>query len=340
MTSRPEAFVQNLVDDAPQTWTEVGTRVVRSSFPSPLKELSVWASTALAEELGDDWPRNFITKNEGRPLLATLLAPFWASYVYRLAEIASQLKVLHDVPGMSQLRADMVGPPSEDSWGHSLLVLSLAGLEYRRSGVVAVEVPTSPGTWHPDVALAGEAGPVLVECFRMVLGAPAIERMKSSASDDGSIEEPIDEWKRIGARLVGKAGQASQNDGWLRCELDSGIFHNIDWYQHSLGTGSLQEKLSWLSTHLQESLSVTGDLAGAVVSSPLMHDVVRSDGDHIFDDGCVAIARNVPGGRYRETFIVPTSADGNAQVEIWTDLYSAEPTWLNWALTKMGLATL
>ena len=250
MTDSGDDFVKTLVANAPQTWSEVGARISLSEFPTALKELGRWSTAALSEELGDDWPTEFITKNK-RPLVPTLLAPHLSVYIYKLAEVGLQLKLLRDVAGMSRLRADMIGPPSEDSWGHSLLVLSVAALEYRRSGDVAVEIPGSPGAWHPDLALTREQSPILVECFQMVVGQQAIEMIKSGRSDAPNL---IDEWKRVGRPVSDKSSQASQHNGWLRCELNSGIFHNIDWYEHSLGVGSLEDRLGWLVFRLRESL--------------------------------------------------------------------------------------
>jgi hypothetical protein len=147
----------------------------------------------------------------------------------------------------------------------------------------------------------------------------------------------IDEWSRVGARLVDKSGQAGQCGGWIRCEVDSGIFHNTDWYRDSLGTGSLEDKLKWLAAHIRESLEFSSELGGVVLSSIPMHDLPqRPDDACVLEDGCHALLRNLPGARQREIFVVPTSSKGQEDVSVWTELYSDEPTWLNWVLSELG----
>jgi len=333
-----EDLVRALESNAPRTWTELASRISNGGFHDVWKRLAVSATAALAEELGDEWPGKFIDTN-GKPLVATLVAPVFASYIFRLAEIGFQLKLLRGVKGMSKLRADMIGPPTPESWGHSQLVLSLAALEYRRNGDVEVEIDMGPESWAPDVALAGETSRILVECLRMVIGAPAIERLRTERL--GRESRMIDEWSRIGRRLVDKSGQAGQGGGWIRCEIDSGIFHDTDWYQHSLGSGSLEEKLNWLAGHLREALEFSSELGGVVLSSIPMHDLPqRPDDACVLEDGCHALLRNLPGARQRETFVVPTSKKGQENVSVWTKLYSDEPTWLDWALSELGLLAL
>jgi len=292
-------------------------------------------SAGSGEAQGDDWPSRFITKNDGRPLLTTVLAPHLASNLFKLAEVGLQLTLLRDIEGMRKLRAELADPSSEGSFGHSLLVLSVAALEFRRSGRVAVEIAMQEGGWTPDVALASGPGPFFTECFRMVVGVSARTRLETAP--EGGSADPIDEWSRVGARLVDKAGQASQQAGWLLCELDSGIFHDITWYRDSLGTGSLSEKLDWVIARVRESLEHSGRIAGVVVSSPPMGEGVGlPDQDCRLEDGCKALARTLVGGRSRQTFVVPMSASGKMEAEIWNDLYSDEPKWLNWALGEVG----
>lgn len=332
MSTNPPAFVEQLTANAPRTWSEVRSRVSEGSFPDLLKELCAAAIPLISEEIGDDWLGRFQDRN-GVPLILGLLAPIYGAYLIRTIELGFQLRLLRTIPGMTRLRSDIVGPPTAESWGHSQLVLSLAALEQRRTGAAEVEIKLGPDTWTPDVALATPDGPVYVECLRMVIGSSIVEQMRTGASTTALL---YDEWSRIGARLVDKAGQPSQRRGWLRCETDSGIFHDTDWYSHSLAVGTLESKLEWLATNLRESMVASGDLGGIVFSSIPMHGLPQlADTECTLSDGARALLRNLPGGRRRETFIVPLSAS-DSETDVWSDLYSSEPSWFEWALGELA----
>lgn len=143
----------------------------------------------------------------------------------------------------------------------------------------------------------------------------------------------VDGWTRIASRIINKRPQAKA-EGWLRVELDDGMFQNERWYEQDFTGGSLEDKTKLFCHLLRQSIGEQyDDLRGIVLSSPPFLST-SEDATEILDDGSVALRRNLPATRIRETFIVPLATSAIQEAEIWDQLYTSEPTWLSWSRTR------
>ncbi len=185
--------------------------------------------------------------------------------------------------------------------------------------------------WKPDVLFDGvDGGQIVVECFVQVVGYAA------SSILSGTRSRPVNEFARIGARLVDKARQASQRGGWLVCELDDGMFGPTSWYTAGLHGLSLVEKTTALKRAITSSMAPIGDVHGLVVLSPPAPGA-GSAKTVSPEDRVTALRRLLLGGRCRETFVLPFSDSGIREQSNWVELFDSEPTWLNWALGQLDL---
>jgi hypothetical protein len=135
--------------------------------------------------------------------------------------------------------------------------------------------------------------------------------------------------------IIRKAGQPASAGGWLRCELNDGMFAAHPWFSSALAAMPLPDKTATLAEGVREAMLIIGDLHGVVFSSPAMRSASVPDETHHQQDAYIALRRALPGGRIRETFIIPSEHAADSESAAWDQLYDQEPTWLHWALAAV-----
>jgi hypothetical protein len=141
-------------------------------------------------------------------------------------------------------------------------------------------------------------------------------------------------WPRVEARLRQKAAQSARaGGGWLRTDLMDGTWQFTPWAR-----ASLHQKVGELCIMVKRALAQVDGVSGIVISS----GACVAQGQFLglstrTVDHCYGFVRPLPGHRVRETMIIPVTAAGRSESDIWADLYSTEDSWLNWALGRAGL---
>ncbi|HEV2347945.1 MAG TPA: hypothetical protein VGS97_27910 [Actinocrinis sp.] len=328
----PTARAADFIRTAPRTFADLSTKINASTYPELWKSRGVWASGVLAEVLGDDWPGKFQAKAK-QPYLRFALAPYTLQHVASLVEFAARLRVLDGSPGLPTVLRQMRSQLEAGVINSARLQFDVAALEKRRSNTVALEVDRGPRNWKPDVMLAHGESPIGVECLYMGVGDEVAVQLQKSAAEGAE----IDGWKRIGAKLATKAGQPAQDGGWLRCELDEGMFANEPFMKSALAAAPLEHKGAQLAQGALEQMAISGDIHGVVFSGLPGNPASKEDEAHSLPDGSVALRRTLPGERIRETFIIPNAGTASPECKVWLNLYDDEPSWLQWALMQAGL---
>lgn len=141
-------------------------------------------------------------------------------------------------------------------------------------------------------------------------------------------------WPRVEARLLQKATQSARaGGGWLRTDLMDGTWQFTPW-----ASASLDEKTGEISKLIKPVLARVDGVAGIVISSGACVAQGAFPGlSTRTADRCYGFVRPLPGHRVRETMIIPVTAAGRSEADIWAGLYNTEPTWLDWALSQAGL---
>ncbi|MGH3220080.1 MAG: hypothetical protein ACRDPY_15475 [Streptosporangiaceae bacterium] len=329
MSESPDstARLEGVIGSVAKTFDELASQIGSSAFPEEWKEDGIWASGVLAGVLGPDWLDKFATES-GTPYLRFVLAPHRLAQLAAMVEFAARLKLLAGSPGMSEIGRQMRRQLEPGVMGHASLQLEVAGLEYRRSGAAIMEATLASAGWKPDVLLYHGSTPIGVECLRLGIS----DEVASHLATPGAPERVIDAWQRIGARIIVKAAQPAQAGGWLRCELDDGMFADQPWFSSALVAMSLQDKAATLVSATRQSMQTIGDMHGVVLSSPATSDANARDETHRHPDSYISLRRRLPGERVRETFIIPSDHAAQSESDIWAELYDEESTWLAWAL--------
>jgi hypothetical protein len=135
-----------------------------------------------------------------------------------------------------------------------------------------------------------------VECLRLSVA----DDVASHLGIPGGLEKVVDGWRRIGAKIIVKAGQPAQAGGWLRCELDDGMFADVPWFRSALSAMSLADKAATLAEGARQAMLTTGSIHGIVLASPPASGVTGQDETHLLPGGGVALCRGLPGERARE----------------------------------------
>ena len=170
--------------------------------------------------------------------------------------------------------------------------------------------------------------PIGVECLRLSVA----DDVASHLGTPGAPEKAADGWQRIAARIFVKAGQPAEAGGWLRCELDDGMFAGESWFTSELSAMSLEGKAATLTEGARQAMQTTGSIHGIVLSSPAASGLDGQDETWRLPACCIALRRRLPGERTRETFIIPSSHAAESEPEMWAGLYENESTWLDLAL--------
>jgi hypothetical protein len=140
--------------------------------------------------------------------------------------------------------------------------------------------------------------------------------------------------RRLGGILRKKAKQAVASGGqWIRADVLDGLWQFTQW-----STWTLLAKGEALAAEVRESLADIEGLRGAVLTSgPMMAQGTFFPESQKLSGGGHAIRRTFAPFRVRETIVIPVVGGQEAQSEEWRDMYDAEPYWLDWALSKVGL---
>jgi len=141
-------------------------------------------------------------------------------------------------------------------------------------------------------------------------------------------------WSRVEARLLQKAAQTARaGGGWLRTDLMDGTWQFTPWAR-----ASLHEKTSEIGKLIRPVLARVDGVAGIVISSGACFAQGQFPGlSTRTSNRCYGFVRPLPGHRVRETMIIPVTAAGRSEADIWAGLYNTEDTWLDWALGQAGL---
>ena len=320
----PSAKLGEAIGPVAKTFTELGSQIGDSGFTEQWKCDGLWAAKVLADMLGQDWLGRFEARSS-RPYLKFVLAPRLLPQLASTMEFAARLWLLSESPGLGDVRQHMRTQLEPGVMAHTNLQLEVAALEKRRSGAVAMEVDQGAGHWKPDVILSHAGASIGVECLRLSVA----DDVASHLGTPGGPEKVVDGWRRIAAKIFVKAGQPAQAGGWLRCELDDGMFADTPWFRSALAGMSLAERAAALWEGARQVMETTGSIHGIVLSSPAASGMGKPDETHRLPNGWVALRRGLPGGRTRETFIVRSSHAVDSEVEMWAALYDQEPTWLD-----------
>lgn len=325
----PAAKLEATIGTVARTFTELGTQIGNSGFTEQWKREGIWAAGVLADALGEDWLGKFQAKSG--PYLKFVLAPHLLPQLASTVELAARLRQLTGSPGLAGVRQHMRSQLEPGVMAHANLQLEVAALEKRRSGAVALEVDQGPGQWKPDVMLSDTGTPVGVECLRLGVADDVAIHLGTV----GAPEKVVDGWRRIGAKIIVKAGQPAEAGGWLRCELDDGMFADKPWFTSALSAMSLTDKAATLAEGARQAMQTTGNIHGIVLSSPTAASANLQDETHRLPARCVTLRRELPGGRSRETFIIASDYAADSEPEMWAELYDQESTWLDWALPNV-----
>jgi hypothetical protein len=322
----PAASLEEVIGPVARTFTELGEQIAGSTFTGQWKDDGIWATSVLAGTLGEDWLGRFQARS--LPYLKFVLAPHRLPQLASTVELAVRLRQLTGSPGLADVLRHMRTQLEPGVMGHANLQLEVASLEKRRSGSVTMEADRGPGHWKPDVLLSDQAGEIGVECLRLTVA----DEVASHLATPGAPAQEVYGWRRIGAKLIVKAGQPAQAGGWLRCELDDGMFADLPWFRSALSAMPLEDKAATLAEGAFQAMETTGSIHGIVLASPPAEGTNLQDETHQLPAGSVALRRGLPGERTRETFIIPSGHAAESEREMWTELYDREPTWLDWAL--------
>jgi len=308
------------------TFTDLRALIAGSTFSERWKLDGAWAAGVLADALGDDWPGRF--RSRSQPYLKFALAPHLLPQLASTVELAARLRQLNGSPGLTDVVRHMRTQLEPGVMGHASLQLEVASLEKKRSGSVALEVDQGPGHWKPDVMLSLAGSAVGVECLRLGVA----DEIASHLATPGRPEKAVDGWRRIGAKIIVKAGQPAEAGGWLRCEFDDGMFAGQPWFRSALSAMSLPDKAAVLAEGSRQAMRTTGRIHGVVLSSPPASGMQEQDETCQLPAGCVALRRRLIAGRTRETFIIPGAHAATAETNAWTELYDHETAFLAWVL--------
>jgi hypothetical protein len=310
-----------------RNFDELARMIAQSSLPVNWGRDGILATQGLADALRPDWMARFAARN-GQPYLKFVLASYSLPHLVGIVELAARLKVLADSPGFTDVRRHMRSQLEPGTMNHSGLQLEVAALEKRRSGHVVMEYDQGEGNWKPDVVLSHLDAPIKVECFWLTIA----DEIASHLADPEAPERVVDGWRRVGAKIVVKAGQPAAAGGWLRCELDDGMFADQPWFSSALSDMPLSEKARVLSAGVRESMQIVGKVHGVVLSSPATSNPTGQEETHRLPDDCTTLRRRLPGGRIHEVFIIPSEYAAASEVDMWFELYDQEPSWLGWAM--------
>lgn len=171
----------------------------------------------------------------------------------------------------------------------------------------------------------------------LVIEGIAVEMFPDSHADGSGLSGPAiggDLWPRMAGLLTRKAEQArGSGASWLRVDALQGLWQFTEW-----SALPLVEKLGVLRDALQPLLRANAHIAGLVITSgPAMAQGVFENEE--VKDGGLALRRLLEPLRVRETIVIASDV-GPSEGRTFAGLYSAEPSWLGWALSAFGLPSV
>jgi hypothetical protein len=145
-----------------------------------------------------------------------------------------------------------------------------------------------------------------------------------------------DGWRKPRSRLLKKADQAlSSGATWLRCDIRTGLWQFTELRKLSLGDRATQ-----LGKAVRQTLASYSHIDGVLLSCGSLQAQGRFEGETAMGaSNELALRRPIFPLRVREAVIVPMTAAGMADIELWHAIYDNEPRWFAWALATAGLPT-
>lgn len=168
------------------TWGLWSAHIEHSDALTPAGKRAVRGMVdTIAEYLGDDWLARFLPgeSRRSRAVLPLLSWHWWPTndvpHVYaRLLELGSKLRLLHDCPGIADLRRNMRRDLGQ--FAHSLLQLEVGGLATRSGWGVTFEPGVRDEGGHTDLFLAKGEDAMLVEVKGFLLDKQSSEDLTFS----------------------------------------------------------------------------------------------------------------------------------------------------------------
>lgn len=168
------------------------------------------------------------------------------------------------------------------------------------------------------------------------VGRVAIARLALKAGTSTFSGPPIrgGDPRRLGGILRKKAKQVVAAEGeWIRADVLDGLWQFTEW-----STWTLLAKAEALAAEVRHSVSDIEGLRGAVLTcGPVLAQGTFVPESQKLSGGGYAIRRTFAPRGVRETVVIPLGAGYEAQAGEWLDMYDAEPDWLDWALSRVGL---
>lgn len=161
--------------------------------------------------------------------------------------------------------------------------------------------------------------------------------LKNSSDNEISFTGPLILGKtnfRLYEKLIEKAQQAVKAGAtWIRVDVIDGLWQFTPW-----ATWPIREKGEEMTKEITNILAKIVGLHGVVLSSGSTMCSATIDNKFVpLSGGGIAMATNLPLSRARETIIIPLHSGYENETALWSEMYSGESGWLDWALQKVGL---
>jgi hypothetical protein len=171
-----------------------------------------------------------------------------------------------------------------------------------------------------------------LEAPHLSLAAANIEVVPQTQRPPLGLEGPKlggDSWARIAPRIRQKAAAAAESGAnWLRLDARDGLWQFTEWATRPLGV-----KLEEFETAVR---GVLGQLDGIVVScGSVLAQGDFDDEDALLSPQLAAVRKRLPFSRVRETLVIARDAGAIPAAKSWVQFYSAEPSWVDWALAPI-----
>lgn len=152
-----------------------------------------------------------------------------------------------------------------------------------------------------------------------------------------AVRAPTNLGRHLAGKLRSKFGQLGEEASvWLRIDARNGV-----WQHTHLIAAPLSLKLQQLGDYAAGLCAGVPGVAGVVMSSGscTMHGEVLEEAI-AGEGGRWALRMELPGGRARETVIVPLVEGARAEALRWRQIYETESVWLPTALARRDLPSL
>ena len=157
----------------------------------------------------------------------------------------------------------------------------------------------------------------------------------------GRLNGPVlvtDGWRRTKQRILEKAAKDyGPRPPWLRLDVLDGLWQFTPWANYPLA-----DKVQTVATQLRHDLERRPTIAGLVLSSgaALAQGTFLNETHTNPTSADAGIRRLLPGGRLRETMIVPLRVEATSDVDFWLRIYNTEPKWAGAELLHLDLPSI